>query len=232
MTKILLLGSIHFHNDFHSKEPTKDFLESLHTLREKLIQYQPTSIFVESDYDQQESLDEFYRDYDEKKFYKNEAIDVGMYVAKQLNLKSITAMDRMKMDDDTGGFGDLMADLKSSNHPLLDTIEQLQKIGSDYDSNNLMDALLINNAPSFIDLNRQIYNTLISVGSSWEDAVPWLTWWNKRNMVMTHHITNGLREDERVLVIVGSGHIYALEDMLKSMRKYEVIDFNAFLNEN
>lgn len=229
MTDILLVGSIHFHEQFHSEEPSDTFLESLQELREVLVRYKPTSIYIEKDYDTQEAIDDFYKDYDENQFYKDESFDVGFYVAKHSNINSVTAMDRMKQDFDTDGFGGLMEALQKTDHPMMQQVSELQEKGSSYDSNNLMDALHINNTPEFIDLNRQLYNSLITVGSSWEDAIPWLTWWSKRNMVMAHHIANPLKEGDKALVIVGSGHIYALEDILKATKKYDVINFNEYL---
>ena len=231
MPDILLVGSIHFHEQFHSEEPSDAFIDRIQKVREVLVHYKPTSIYIEKDYDQQAAIDELYSNYDTDKFYKDESIDVGFYVAKHSNLKSVTAMDRMKQDFDTDGFGGLMEALQKDNHPLMKKISELQEKGSSYDSNNLMDALHINNTPAFIDLNRQLYNSLITVGESWEDAIPWLTWWSKRNMVMAHHIANPLQEGDRALVIVGSGHIYALEDMLKATKQYNVINFNEYMKK-
>lgn len=230
MPEILLMGSIHFHELFHEKEPSQKFLNSLDTLREHLIRYQPTEIFIEKDYDRQTEIDEFYKEYNQDKFYKDESIDIGAYVAKQMKLPRVIAMDRMKSDFDTGGFGQVFERLKKQDAPVMETIETLQREGSDYNPDDVMDALHVNNMPEIIDLNRQLYNELVTVGDSWEDTIPWLTWWSKRNMVMAHHVANQLKDDSRALVIVGSGHIYALEDILKATKRYNVINFNDYFS--
>lgn len=230
MTDILLVGSIHFHELFHEKEPSQKFLNSLDTLRKHLIRYQPTEIFIEKDHDRQSEINEFYKDYNQNKFYKDESLDVGAYVAKKMNHPSVIAMDRMKSDFDTGGFGQVFERLKEQNAPVIETIATLQREGSTYNQDDVMDALHVSNTSQLIDLNRQLYNELITVGNSWEETIPWLTWWNKRNMVMVHHVANQLREDSRALVIVGSDHIYALEDMLKATKRYNVINFNDYIN--
>lgn len=231
MPDILLVGSIHFHELFHEKEPTPKFLKSLDTLREQLVRYKPTEIFIEKDYDRQVEIDEFYNGYNQSKFYKDESLDVGVYVAKQMGHNSVIAMDRMKSDFDTGGFGQVFEQLQEQKAPVMNTLEALQTTGNAYNPDDVMDALHVCNTPELIDLNRQLYNELVTVGHSYEDTIPWLTWWSKRNMVMAHHIANGLDDDARALVIVGAGHIYALEDILKATNRYNVINFNDYMNE-
>lgn len=55
--------------------------------------------------------------------------------------------------------------------------------------------------------------------------------WYKRNLFIYRNILENTEENDRILVIIGSGHVFYLNQLLENNSKYKIVSPNEFLNE-
>ena len=232
--QILLVGSDHFSYTFANSDPDKEYLAGLDKLREILINYEPTRVCVEQEADNQKEINASYARYKDKsnQFFKNEAYDLGFYIAMKSGLEKVVGMDRMSDDGKSISVSDSIEWAKSKNksHPYLKKLQHFQNTYEEYFKiNDPYELLLILNKKDIYTLDEAIYNSMISLGDDIETSIPWLTWWYKRNLVMTHYISKDLKENEKVIVVVGQSHLYLLKQMLEGSDDYDVLTFYDYV---
>lgn len=231
--EIIIVGSQHYHKSFKHSDPDEQFLKSLNTLRNSLIKFQPTRICIEQEAKTQDYIDDNFNRYNPAVFYKNEAYDLGFYTAKQLNLKSVVAMDWMEQDYGFNGLSKTYDWAQNNDGLFIELIEELKahhaKISNMNDSFNI--TLELNN-PQNYKMDEKLYGQMMLLGDDWNTSIPWLTWWYKRNMIIVNNITRNLKDNEKVIVIVGSDHIYILKQLLEASNKFNVMTFYDWVESN
>lgn len=61
-------------------------------------------------------------------------------------------------------------------------------------------------------------------------GIDWLIWWYQRNLTLYSNLCRlAASEDERILVIIGSSHIYLLDQFLRESDVVELVDVTRFL---
>lgn len=224
--QILIVGSTHFHEMFHDKEPSDSFLESLQTLRGSLSSFQPTDICIEIEEKNQDKINQSYQRYDKDRFYKYESYDLGFYLGKKNDIKSIRAVDWMENDQNHNGISDAVEWAEKNDSEFMKKLTELQNFHSQLGAEeNIYDAALKLNHPENYKRDQELYGHMMLLGDSWDSSIPWLTWWYKRNMIMVNNITKNLHSNSRVIMIVGAGHIYILKQLLEASGKFDVLTF-------
>jgi hypothetical protein len=56
--------------------------------------------------------------------------------------------------------------------------------------------------------------------------------WYKRNLFIYRNILENAEENDRILVMIGSGHVFYLNQLLENNSKYKMISPNKFLNQD
>jgi pheromone shutdown protein TraB len=56
--------------------------------------------------------------------------------------------------------------------------------------------------------------------------------WYKRNLFIYRNILENSNENDRILVIIGSGHIFYLNQLLENNSEFNMINPNKFLNQD
>lgn len=231
--QILIVGTQHYRELFSNSEPNKEFLNGVDTLRKDLIEFQPTRICIEQEERIQDSMDTYYNKYNPTKFYKNESYDLGFYIGKYLNLNSILAMDWMGHDDEGHDMSRAYEWAENNDASFIKRIENIQSFHTRISElNDSYQMTLELNNPINYKQDEELYGHMMLLGSSWEVSIPWLTWWYKRNMIMVNNITSGLVNEDKVIVIVGSDHIYILKNLLESSNHFNVMTFYNWVNLN
>lgn len=231
--QIMIVGSHHYRENFSSSEPNEVFLNSLETLRGYLIDFEPSRVCIELEKDIQGTVDEYYSHYDPSKFYKNESYDLGFYIGKHLILKSILAIDRMGDNDDSTELSSAYEWAKENDELFIQRIKDSQSFHSNLrELNDAYQMTLELNKPVNYKRDEELYGHMMLLGEDWKTSIPWLSWWYKRNMIMVNNITENLDDTDKVIVIVGSDHVYILKQMLESSNAFNVMTFYEWMEFN
>lgn len=234
--QILLIGTDHLSHRFAGSDPDEEYLKGLDKLRQTLINYKPTRVCIEMEADDQTEINASYERYKVKshKFFKNESYDLGFYIAMKSRLGEVVAMDRMSTEGKSINVsnGIEWAKSENNNHPFLKKLQKFQNIYEDcLTINNPYELFLELNKESLYTKDETLYSSMISLGENIETSIPWLSWWYKRNLIMTHYITKDLIEKDKVIVIVGQSHLYILKQMLEGSDDYNVLTFYDYVQK-
>lgn len=231
--EILIVGTQHYHESFSRSDPDEQFLDSIDTLRDSLIKFQPTRICIEQEEKIQDVINESFKRYNPTVFYKNEAYDLGFYTAKKLNLDSVVAMDWMKQDYGVNGMSDAYEWSQSNDGSFISLIEEMQSYHDKLSElNDSYKITLELNKPEIYKRDEELYGQMMLLGDDWTTSIPWLTWWYKRNMIMVNNITQNLNNNDKVIVIIGSGHVYILKQLLETSYKFNLMTFYDWVESN
>lgn len=231
--EIMIVGTQHYHEIFSHSDPDEQFLDSVNIFRDSLIKFQPTRICIEQEEKIQDVINDSFNRYNPVVFYKNEAYDLGFYTAKQLNLKSVIAIDWMEQGYGVNGMSGVYEWAQNNDVSFIELIEEIQ---SHHDKlSKLNDSYKITlelNKPESYKMDEVLYGQMMLLGDDWNISIPWLTWWYKRNMIMVNNITQNLNNNDQVIVIVGSGHVYILKQFLEASNKFNVMTFYDWVENN
>lgn len=230
--EIMIVGSQHYHELFSNKEPDESFLDYLDILRDELLEFQPTRVCIEQEAKIQDTINTYFKNYNADTFYKNEAYDLGFFISKKLKLNSVTAMDWMEASDDSNGISNSHEWAKANNHQFIKTLEEIQTLHTNISElNDPFDMTVQLNKPENYRKDQVLYGQMMLLGDDWKTSIPWLSWWYKRNMIMVNNITKNLAPDDKVIVIVGSDHIYILKQLLEASESFDVFTFYEWLEK-
>ena len=250
----LLIGTFHYNNPGVDIAKTKSFdilseksqLE-LNQISSKIKEYNPTKVFVEWPYNEQEELDSLYQLYREKKYFtndslsdfylKNEIFQLAFKVAKQNNLKTVYGIDYST----SFPYGDVMNDIeRNKQFKLKEKIENtISKFTTTFDNKIDSGALLkeltyFENSKKMRYLSNDLHNNLMSIAGSSNDfnGVFLTSEWYKRNLYMWSLIqkhTN--KSDERIMILLGSSHVAMLELFIKENNEWGIKELKEVMSK-
>lgn len=244
---IVILGTFHFSNpglDVVKTEKTKNILSTegqseVESLLEKLEKYKPTKILVEVDIKKDSLLNSRYEKFIENKFElsESEIYQIGFKLAKQLNHSRIWAIDSpmwFAEDKDSLLFDD---DYRSkypaaSRHDYNSFYEESDSLMVTL---SLLDYLSYLNGKDNLSKSHQVYLTkyaLVGAADNYVGANVVANWY-KRNLMIYANICNitDCNKDERLLLIIGSGHGHLLNQFFDDSPDYTVIDIENILSQ-
>lgn len=166
-SKIMIVGTQHYHEIFKYSNPDEQFLESVNRLRDSLSRFQPTRVCIEQEAKIQKVINESFGRYNSDIFYKNEAYDLGFYIAKNLNLDSVVAMDWMEQDSGVHGMNDIYEWAQNNDLSFIELIEEIQlhhdEISKLNDSNQITLKL---NKPQNYRMDEKSYGQMMLLGDN------------------------------------------------------------------
>ncbi len=250
---VMILGVFHFdypNLDAYKVQHQLDVLseerqQEVDDLLRLLKEYKPTKILLEIDRVKSDSLfNARYEDYLNDKFdisnRRNEVYQLGFKLAKQMNHERIYCIDAM-----SGWCGvDLDWDTFDED-AYMQSLGQFDKMNRyDYDSFyqwedsikmhlTLTDYLRIMNNPKAIEKSHQPYLTewvLSGAGDNYLGADS-LAGWYRRNIRIFSNIYDiaDFDNEDRLLLIIGSGHVKLLKQMLTDSPDFNYIEINTYL---
>ena len=247
-TKILLIGTFHFNNPGLdvNKQPAFDILnpsvqKELEFIGEKIKSFNPTKFFVEFDYDRQQKLDSLYKlylegtyfDFVKKKFPTSkyyaqcEIFQLAFRASKKSNLKFVHGID---YDNTDFPYDSLKVEIKAANQDyLLKTMEVFQPNPT---TPSLTERLIELNSDNSKKENRSWYIKYANRGGRKENFVGayLCSEWFKRNLYMYSLVQKlTTSTDERVVVLLGAGHIAMIETFVKDDDRFEIIELRDIL---
>jgi hypothetical protein len=226
----MLLGTYHFANPGRDevKQQVDDVLaperqKEITELVEKLARWSPEQIAVEWSSTDSASLRAQFVSFRAGTLApsRNEVVQVGFRLAARLGLPTVETIDhQMRIGNDSAGA--LLA-----RRPDLKEITERASAAAQRESDShaaafrrlsIVHQLVEANSDSALHAgnSRGMFGALLPLGEGSNYGGPQiLARWYERNVIMVHHLYRTLRPDtRRVLVIVGSGHVPPLRNVL------------------
>lgn len=250
--EVLLIGTFHYHNPGADVAKTKSFdilsesaQSELEHIASKIKTYNPTKIFVEWNYDEQQKLDSLYNLYQEENYFtndslsnfylKNEIFQLAFRVAKANKLTKVHAIDyhtSFPFEDvmkamEAAGQTELKAELEKTIAQM--TAEFDEKINS---GASLLDMTYSQNNPESRKLSNHLHNNLmLRAGDTDDFSGPLLTSeWFKRNLYMWSLVKKyATNTDERVMVLAGSSHVAMFDLFIREDDSWKVVELKDII---
>ncbi len=251
--KVMTLGTFHFrfpNNDLIKTSDSKkiDVLDSLYQIEiqeitNKLKEFHPTIIAVEREPEQQKRIDSLYQKYlnGEHNLSRDEVQQLGFRLAKQLNLNKVYCIDanaRFYKDIDS-----LFKNKKSNGYK---RFNDFFYNNPDFEKAQALQPENIINEQGITDKLKSLNqkeNVIKSLGSYTLGIFKYKTeknkhfgadftsgWWFNRNLRIFRNIQNlNASTNDRILIIIGAGHLNLLNPLLEASPEYRLINTNDYL---
>lgn len=240
MTKgptLMILGT------FHMANPGKDVINfeaddvltpkrqrEIEQLVKRLNKVKPTKIAVEVELEKDAELEERYQNYlnGDYQLGRNEVDQIGFRLARAMGHHKVYPVDWNKsppVDFATIDFESfakannqkaLLEEAYSKGRGLVAKEEEIQERGS------LIDLYQYDNQPKNLREGHRIYFTLVRIGNN--DQYPgadWVQYWYGRNLKIFVNLTRITEsDDDRILLIIGSGHVWVLQQFVEDSGYY------------
>jgi hypothetical protein len=236
--QVLLLGVFHFANpgldvakfksaDILSEQRQKEVMQII----ERLKNFSPDKIFIEDVPENQYKIDSVFEQYKKGKYTlsANETDQIGLRLAKELNLATIYAADYRNADFPFDSLMKSAADAGQTDiinfvQHIIDTVQT--SFNEALARSTITEMLLRENTPEAIKLQNEFYFRLLPVGKEGNHVGSFLVgeWW-RRNMIIYENILKRLNGNEKaILVIFGSGHTALLNQMMRYNSNIELVN--------
>lgn len=252
-TEVLLLGTFHFDSPNLDVVKTNPFdvvkgQKELEKITDQIKKFNPTKIFIEWSYDEQSELDTLYHLYKEGKFFdfvkqkypgnkfyqESEIFQLAFRAAKKCGNAQLYAIDiKTKFP-----FDEVMKAIEEAKQDqLAQTIrdkiaEMSKKENEDRKKYNLTQLLLAKNTAQARKNDYGDYVTLFNKAGSLHDfrGANLVSEWYRRNLLMYSMVQKNVTpKDDRIMVILGAGHIAVLKQLVDLDRNMKAIDLQDVL---
>jgi hypothetical protein len=228
--EVMLLGTYHFAgsgSDAVRTDP-EDVLSpqrqaELEDLARKLARWQPQQIAIEWEIGFADSVDARYRRYRSGTLApsRNEVVQIGFRLAALLGHRTVHPIDhQMRLGNDSlGALMERQPGIQARSDSLLAVMQARTNANAQWmRENTIIDQLRRVNSEEALRAGNSfgMFGSFLAAGEGGNYGGPaLLARWYERNMYMVHNITRVLRpETRRVLVIVGSGHVPPMRNIL------------------
>lgn len=250
--QILVLGTFHFKNagtDDYKPKYSVDVQSAarqreIASLLDTLAAFRPTKIAVEWLADEQAELDKSYGNYlaGKQELTANEIHQLGFRLAERLGHKRLFAVDAKARWYDNNFSTELMM-----QHARQNKQEQLMQRGQKWDAyfNNLSEfddkmktEMSITDFLVYLNKLETLKVTLsqylvgsVEVGGNGDyyGADMRTAWYNRNIRIFTNIQRLASEPGERVLVIIGQGHVPILRHLVENSLEFELVEFSKML---
>ena len=244
--KILILGTYHFGNggnhliNNHAGDITTDKKqEEIKAVVQKLAQFKPNKIAVETKRENDKELNEAYSEYcinnvytyNETIGHRHEIVQLGFRLGQTLNHTKIYPIDYpVNLPEDLFEYAK-----KNCTKFYGKFINEVNECGIN-DNNFLENNTVIENLKYLNDPKRiakqhsNLYLHLAKIGAGdTYYGVDMLTEWYRRNLYIFSNLQDMAEPGDRILVIYGAGHCKILRDFVSEYNKFELVDPLSYL---
>lgn len=245
--QILLLGTFHFSNpglDSYRPEHDVDIFSErrqaeLGTVLDRLATFRPTKIAVEAMPDRQERLDDEYRAYlaGETELSSNEIHQIGYRLAERLDHDRVWAVDAERrfyepwVDPDE--YAAEHGQVEISNDPWPERYQALYRYEDRLKiEQSLGEHLLFRNRPDVVRWHAGRYlveSFKAGVGDDYPGVDSKIAWYNRNLRIFANLLRIMDREEERILVVIGSGHLGILRHAVESSPECQLVEVAEYL---
>jgi hypothetical protein len=254
--KVMVLGVFHFDNpglDDYQETFNIDILSNqrqneLDTILLKLGGYNPTKILIEANRIKNDSLFvNWYSDFLNDRFQisdkRNEIFQVGFKLAKKIGHKRLYAIDAKanwcgeEMDWDNYDGEEYQKSLGQYQKANRYDYEKVYRASDSLKSVlTLLEHFVMTNNPKNRLKDHQAYltNTVLEGAGDNYIGASSLSRWYQRNIKIFSNVYDitDFEEEERLLIIIGAGHVWQLRQLFKDSPDYDYIEVNKVLLNN
>lgn len=238
--QIMVLGTFHFQGSGDVIQSsagnlmTAEKQQEINSVVDKLVAFNPTQIAVEVEKIHNEKLNKSYQDYKNDSFdlTVNEVHQLGFKTGKKLNLETISAVDWME-NINNRSIDDVLkwAEVNQSDLYEKITSEYISKLEMDFQGLTVLEVLKrLNKDEQHVPLDHEVYMQIARIGKGNDYVgIDWVRWWYQRNLIIYKNILDLIHdENERILVIIGSGHRYLINQFLSESNEVEIVNPSTF----
>ncbi len=210
----------------------------LEDLAERLAEWNPDRIAVERPYDNVEAVNSLYEKYrtgeyaynreesfpaphpmrnDDDSECRSEVVQIGFRLADRLNHEQVYPVDEHPEEPDSDPFADRDIDsTRKTSVSLPDPDEWKHEVENRLVSTPIPEYLTWINQRSQLRFNHSLmFDRGIRTTKDGFGSPALLTYWYDRNIRMVHHLWRTIEPgDERILLVVGTGHIRVFQHLL------------------
>ncbi len=229
--QVMLLGTYHFANPGRDviKQDIDDVLEprrqaELEDLVTRLAAWKPDRIAVEWPISQTDTVRARYARYREKTLApnRNEVVQIAFRLASRLSHSAVYPIDDdsfLDLNDSLKAVDQRRPEFKKSRDSLVAGLQNEAKANNVWmRTTTIREHLLRSNSDETLHRGNSLgmFGAYLQVGEGQNYGGPqFLAQWYARNFNMAHNLTRTLQPDvRRILVVVGSGHIPPLRNVL------------------
>ncbi len=239
---VLVLGT------FHMANPGRDLINlkaddvlaphrqaELAELVDLLAEFRPTKVCVERTPDRQDELDRSFAQFcaDSLEPERDEIVQVGFRLARRCGLERVYAID----DDtamDTGGleayFATHLSDAEHFERAIAAEQAAVEEKADELSRTPLRHFLRAMNDESEYRREASWYVDLAGLGGVGEHGgAEMLASWYRRNIRIFSNLAGITESGDRIFVLIGSGHVPILRDLIALSRRHRVVDVTSFL---
>lgn len=249
---VILIGTYHFNNPGFDagKVKERNILEqpnqdNLNQITHKITStHRPDKVFVESPYEDRESLNKMYALYKQGKAYykadtlkndfrkrmlsENEIFQFGFRLAREAGNQKIYSMDY----ESQMNLGALKSKLNLNPTLTYADFETKVKQLTDFMNNcisesSLQETFKCLNSEKQYSMNKGLYITYFNKINKAPDfyGSQLVADWYKRNLIMYSYIQNQIEKgDKNIVIIVGAGHAAMMYDFIKNDPQFNLIE--------
>lgn len=234
-SQVMVLGTYHFANPGLDivKTDVADVLtpEKQNEIRELinlLAQFRPTKIAVEAPHDQASRLDSLYSAYQKGSHIlsRNEIQQLGFRLAEQFDHSRLYPIDH----DGEFPFEAVMEYAQQHDPDFLEYVQRtLQKITEEHnhwqEEKSMIEIHRLMNDPEYIAWGHARYMDFAGVGAGDTFVgADLLSKWYERNIRIFSSLQAIAEPEERILVIIGSGHAAIIRELIMSDSEMKLIE--------
>lgn len=204
---------------------------------ERLKEFKPTKVAVEFEKKKNDATNEKYKQFlvGNYELEVNEVYQLGFRVAAGLHHKEIYCIDWMEQGASKRSAGDVYEWAKENQPELFNAIygwlHPNNHKNGEIRYKSILDMYRDCNNTNAIK-QHHIMNINIARIKSAEDYVgmDWLIWWYQRNLIMFSNLSDlATSSNERILFIVGGGHVEILSNFLEESGVFELEPVQKYL---
>ena len=247
-TKVLLLGTFHFDDPkldtympkfpYDTMSPARQ--QQIAAVAAALASFRPTKVALEFREESKAKIDQRYADYVAGKWEltANEVYQLGFRVAHAAGLPRVDGIDVWGGDMEGHADVETWAKEHGQEAKLNDAIgaayQRLYEFGDEQKTKvPLRDYLLYLNSAEYVRLEHGDYlhgRFDVGAGKEYVGADSLTGWWYNRNLRIFENVRRLVSSpNERVLVIVGAGHLPILRHLFESAPDMEVVPVESVL---
>lgn len=234
---LMVLGSVHLgnpHRDMHDAD-VDDVLaprrqREIERLVDALAAWRPTRVAVEWGHKNQVKLDQRYADYRAGKYQlsADETDQIALRLAAKLGLPRIDAVDWNEEPPGQDADYDWEAGAKLGHEEA--RFAALRDPARDREETELVRShsvagfLRVINSPAYLaDMNRVYYDLALLGGPQVNPGANWVGYWHARNLkILDNLIRLDVRPQDRILLVIGAGHAYLLNEYAQDSHAFRV----------
>ncbi|ALC89136.1 hypothetical protein AM500_04515 [Bacillus sp. FJAT-18017] len=198
-----------------------------------LKRFEPNKIAVEVEKERQAEINKSYQDYLNNSFQVkvNELHQIGFRLNAEMKNSEIFAVDWMR-DVGQKGIGEVMEWAKANQPELFKRITEtyLPNIAPDFNNQSISGILKMCNDRTRLNLEQEMYMNVARIGEGLNYmGIEWLRWWYQRNLIIFSNITRLANTNDRILLLIGSAHVYLITQFLSESGLFEIEDLNKYI---